>query len=94
VENQSQIIDSSPLSKARIKILLPGCYTGSAKLEDFKDFIFNILRWLSEWQLMLLGTCLTSKAQELYMRNVELPMLEFISNFNPNLHYTLLYALK
>jgi hypothetical protein len=56
---------------------------GSAKLKDFKDFIFNILRWLKlnrmlgaasgEWRLMLLGTCLTSEAQEWYMRNVELP---------------------
>jgi hypothetical protein len=55
---------------------------GSAKLEDFKVFVFNILYWLklnrmlgaasSEWQLMLLGTCLTGEAQEWYMRNVEL----------------------
>jgi hypothetical protein len=83
VENQSQLIDSSPLSKAGIKILLPRCYLGSAKLEDFEDFIFNILYWLklngmlgaasSEWQLMLLGTCLTGEAQEWYMRNVESP---------------------
>jgi hypothetical protein len=27
-----------------------------------------------EWQLMLLGTCLTGEAQEWYMRNVESPM--------------------
>jgi hypothetical protein len=50
---------------------------GSAKLEDFEIFIFNILHWLklnrmlgaasSEWQLMLLGTYLTSEAQEWYM---------------------------
>jgi hypothetical protein len=83
-ENQSQLIDSSPLSKAGIKILLPGCYSDSAKLEDFKDFIFNILHWLKlngmlgaasgEWQLTLLGSCLTGEAQEWYMRNVELPM--------------------
>jgi hypothetical protein len=82
-ENQSQVIDSSLLLKAGIKILLPGCYVGSTKLKDFKDFVFNILHWLklnrmlgaasSEWQLMLLGTCLTSEAQELYMRNVESP---------------------
>jgi hypothetical protein len=83
VENQSQLIDSSPLSKAGIKIPLPGCYTVSAKLEDFEVFVFNILRWLKlngmlgaasgEWQLMLLGTCLTGEAQEWYMRNVESP---------------------
>jgi hypothetical protein len=82
-ENQSQLIDSSPLSKAGIKIPLPGCYMGSAKLEDFEDFVFNILRWLKlngmlgaasgEWQLTLLGTCLTGEAQEWYMRNVESP---------------------
>jgi hypothetical protein len=46
VENQSQLIDSSPLSKAGIKIPLPGCYLGSAKLKDFEDFIFNILHRL------------------------------------------------
>jgi hypothetical protein len=83
MENWSQVIDSSPLSKAGIKIPLPGCYMGSAKLEDFEDFIFNILCWLKlnrmlgaasgEWQLTLLGTCLTSETQEWYMRNVELP---------------------
>jgi hypothetical protein len=83
VENQSQIIDSSPLSKAGIKIPLPGCYMGSAKLEVFEVFIFNIPHWLklngmlgaasSEWQLTLLGTCLTSEAQEWYMSNVESP---------------------
>jgi hypothetical protein len=28
----------------------------------------------SEWQLTLLGTCLTSEAQEWYTRNVESPM--------------------
>jgi hypothetical protein len=82
-ENQSQLIDSSPLSKAKIKIPLPRCYSGSTKLKDFEVFLFNILRWLklngmlgaasSEWQLMLLGTCLTSEAQEWYMRNVESP---------------------
>jgi hypothetical protein len=47
---------------------------GSAKLEDFKDFIFNVLHWLklngmlgaasSEWQLTLLDTCLIGEAQE------------------------------
>jgi hypothetical protein len=45
-ENWSQVIDSSSLSKAGIKILLLGCYTGSTKLKDFKDFkdfVFNIL---------------------------------------------------
>jgi hypothetical protein len=83
VENQSQLIDSSPLSKAGIKILLPGCYSGSAKLKVFKVFVFNILHWLKlngmlgaasgEWQLTLLGTCLTGEAQEWYMRNMELP---------------------
>jgi hypothetical protein len=82
-ENQSQLIDSSPLLKAGIKIPLPGCYLGSAKLKDFEVFVFNILHWLKlnrmlgaasgEWQLMLLGTCLTGEAQEWYMRNVELP---------------------
>jgi hypothetical protein len=80
-ENQSQLIDSSPLLKAGIKIPLPGSYSGSAKLKDFKDFIFNILHWLklnvmlgaasSQWQLTHQGTCLTSEAQEWYMRNVE-----------------------
>jgi hypothetical protein len=83
MENQSQVIDSSPWSKARIKIPLPSYYVGSAKLEVFEVFIFNILHWLklnrmlgaasSKWQLTLLGTCLTGKAQEWYMRNVELP---------------------
>jgi hypothetical protein len=83
VENQSQLIDSSLLSKAGIKIPLPRCYSGSTKLKDFEDFVFNILHWLkldgilgaasSEWQLTLLGTCLTSEAQEWYMRNVEFP---------------------
>jgi hypothetical protein len=84
MENWNQVIDSSPLSKAGIKILLSSCYAGSAKLKDFEVFIFNILHWLklnrmlgaasSEWQLTLLGTCLTGKAQEWYMRNVESPM--------------------
>jgi hypothetical protein len=83
VENQSQVIDSSPLLKAGIKIPLPRCYSDSAKLKDFEDFIFNILHWLKlngmlgaasgEWQLTLLGTCLTGKAQEWHMRNVESP---------------------
>jgi hypothetical protein len=82
-ENQSQLIDSSPLSKAGIKVPLPGCYLGSAKLEVFEVFVFNMLRWLKlngmlgaasgEWQLMLLGTCLTGEAQEWHMRNVESP---------------------
>jgi hypothetical protein len=54
---------------------------GSAKLENF---VFNTLCWLKlngmlgaasgEWQLMLLGTCLTGEAQEWYMRNMESPM--------------------
>jgi hypothetical protein len=77
------VIDSSPLLKAGIKIPLSSCYTGSAKLEVFEVFIFNIPYWLKlnrrlgaasgEWQLMLLGTCLTGKAQEWYMRNIQLP---------------------
>jgi hypothetical protein len=56
---------------------------GSTKLEDFKDFVFNILCWLktngmlgaasSKWQLTFLGTHLNSKAQEWYMWNIELP---------------------
>jgi hypothetical protein len=69
--------------KAGIKIPLPSCYVGSAKLKVFEVFVFNILCWLklnrmlgaasSEWQLTLLGTCLTGEAQKWYMRNVESP---------------------
>jgi hypothetical protein len=82
-ENQSQLIDSSPLTKAGVKIPPPECYTGSAKLEDFEDFVSSMLRWLkvngllgaasSEWQLTFLGTHLEGEAQEWFMRNVESP---------------------
>jgi hypothetical protein len=80
-ENRVQILDSSPLSKAGVKILLPDSYTSSTKLEDFEIFISSMLRWLKlncmlgtagqDWQLTILGMCLTSKAQEWYMCNIE-----------------------
>jgi hypothetical protein len=77
-----KILDSLPLSKVGVKILLPDLYTGSAKLEDFEIFILSMLRWLKlncmlgtagqDWQLTVLGTCLTDEAQEWYMCNVKL----------------------
>jgi hypothetical protein len=42
-ENRDQEIDSSPLSKAGVKLLLPEPYSGSPKLEDFKGFVSNAL---------------------------------------------------
>jgi hypothetical protein len=64
-----------------VKSLLPEQYSDSSKLEDFEVFMSNILHWLkingmlhatsSELQLIFLGTCLTGKAQEWYMHNVE-----------------------
>jgi hypothetical protein len=72
-ENQNQVIDPSPLSKAGVKILLPDSYAGSAKLKDFEIFISNMLCWLKincmlkaagqDWQLTFLGTHLIGKAQ-------------------------------
>jgi hypothetical protein len=80
-ENLNQAIDSSPLSKAVVKILLPDQYLGSSKLEDFEVFMSNVLHWLkincmlgatsSEMQLTFLGTCLNSESQEWYMHNVK-----------------------
>jgi hypothetical protein len=80
-ENRDQVLDSSPLSKAGVKILLPDSYSGSAKLEDFEIFVSSMLRWLKlncmlgiasqDWQLTVLGTCLTGEVQEWYMCNVK-----------------------
>jgi hypothetical protein len=80
-ENRDQALDSSPLSKAGVKIPLPDPYSGSAKLKDFEMFVTSMLRWLKlncmlgtagqDWQLTVLGTHLTGKAQERYMHNVE-----------------------
>jgi hypothetical protein len=80
-ENWDQEIDSSPLSKAGVKLLLPEPYSGSPKLEDFEDFMSNALYSLkincllgaasNELQLIFLGTRLNGEAQEWYMRNVE-----------------------
>jgi hypothetical protein len=81
-ENRDQALDSSPLSKAGVKILLPDPYSGSTKLKDFEMFVTSMLRWLKlncmlgmagqDWQLTVLGTRLTGEAQEWYMCNVEL----------------------
>jgi hypothetical protein len=81
VENRDQEIDSSPLSKAGVKLPLPELYSGSPKLEDFKVLVSNTLRWLkincmlgaasNNLQLIFLGTRLNGEAQEWYMRNVE-----------------------
>jgi hypothetical protein len=83
-ENRDQALDSSPLSKAGVKIPLPDLYSGSTKLEDFEMFVTSMLRWLKlncmlgtagqDWQLTVLGTRLAGKAQEWYMRNVESSM--------------------
>jgi hypothetical protein len=64
-----------------VKLPLPEPYSGSPKLEDFKDFMSNALRWLkincmlgaasNELQLIFLGTRLNGEAQEWYMHNVE-----------------------
>jgi hypothetical protein len=80
-ENRDQALDSSPLSKAGVKIMLPDPYSGSSKLKDFKIFITSMLRWLKlncmlgtasqDWQLTVMGTHLTGEAQEWYMHNVE-----------------------
>jgi hypothetical protein len=43
-ENRDQALDSSPLSKAGVKIPLPDSYSGSAKLEDFEIFVLSMLR--------------------------------------------------
>jgi hypothetical protein len=81
-ENRDQEIDSSPLSKAGVKLPLPKPYLGSPKLEDFEDFMSNALHWLkincmlgatsNELQLIFLGTRLNGEAQEWYMRNVHI----------------------
>jgi hypothetical protein len=42
-ENMDQEIDSSPLSKAGVKLLLPEQYSGSPKLEDFEVFMSNVI---------------------------------------------------
>jgi hypothetical protein len=82
-ENENQLVESSPLTKAGVKIPPPECYTGSDKLEDFEVFISSMLRWLKingllgaasrDWQLTVLGTRLEGEAQEWYMQNIESP---------------------
>jgi hypothetical protein len=64
-----------------MKIPLPDPYASSAKLKDIEIFVSSMLRWLKlnfmlrtasqDWQLAVLGTHLTSEAQEWYMHNVE-----------------------
>ena len=81
-ENKNQLVESSPLTKAGVKIPSPECYVGSDKL-DFEVFISSMLRWLKingllgaasrDWQLTVLGTRLEGEAQEWYMWNIELP---------------------
>ena len=83
-ENEDQLIDSSPLTKAGVKIPPPGCYMGSDKLKDFEVFISSMLHWLKingllgaasrNWQLTFPGMHLKGEAQEWYMRNIESPI--------------------
>jgi hypothetical protein len=81
VENRDQEIDSSPLSKAGVKLPLPEPYSGSPKLKVFEVFMSNTLHLLkincmlgaasNDLQLIFLGTRLNGEAQEWYMCNVE-----------------------
>ncbi|KIJ55684.1 hypothetical protein M422DRAFT_240303, partial [Sphaerobolus stellatus SS14] len=82
---QNALLEDEPeksfLAKASVKMGNPPTYSGECSLEKFENWVANILRFMSMYnllgpraskvQLQLLGQCLTDEAQEWFYRQVE-----------------------